>query len=95
MKTHYFVQEHGYYERAAFYEYVCKKYNLKDKFFDKDYMCNSKFPFDIDLEKKYITVIESITCCAMAAQKKVIFNVDEFKKEEKQYDRKSKSISSR
>lgn len=53
MKTHYFVQEHGYYERAAFYEYVCKKYNLKDKFFDKDYMCNSKFPFDIDLEKKY------------------------------------------
>ncbi|MBR3117404.1 MAG: hypothetical protein IKF36_06010 [Bacilli bacterium] len=82
MRTQYFVQEHGYYERGAFYEYIHNKYKLKDLFFNKDYMSSSSFPFVIDFKKKYLTVCESITCCAMAVQNKRIMNVEEFKKKE-------------
>ena len=51
MKKQYFVQAHGYLERALFYEYVHNKFNIKDGYRDKEYMCHSKYPFVIDLKK--------------------------------------------
>ena len=80
-RKQYIVQEHGYYERAAFYDYVHKKYKLKDMFFNKDYMASSNFPFVVDFIEKYLTVVESITVCACAAQSKRIISVEDFKKE--------------
>ena len=82
MRTQYFVQEHGYYERAAFYEYIHNKYKVKDLFFNKDYVSSSNFPFVVDFKKKFLTVCESITCCACAAQAKNILTVEEFKEKE-------------
>ena len=70
MKKQYFVMAHGYLERALFYEYIHSNFKIKDVCFDKEYMCHSNFPFVIDLKKKIMYVLESITCCAMAAQSK-------------------------
>jgi len=77
----YFVQIKGYYERAAFYDYIHKRFKVKDIFFNKDKMASSNFPFVIDFEKNFLTVVESITVCACAAQNKRIISEDEFKKE--------------
>ena len=82
MRNQYFIQEHGYYERAAFYEYIHKKYKLIDLFFNKDYMSSSSFPFVVDFKKKILTVCESITCCACAAQANKIITIEEFKEKE-------------
>ena len=79
MKKQYFVQAHGYLERALFYEYVHNKFKIKDGYRDKEYMCHSKYPFVIDLKEKYMYLLESITSCAMAAQNNKIINVEEFK----------------
>ena len=73
MGKQYFVQIKGYYERAAFYDYIHKRFKVKDIFFNKDKMASSNFPFVIDFEKNFLTVVERR------------YN----------YDRKSKSISSR
>lgn len=81
MSNQYFVQEHGYYERAAFYDYIHNNFKVKDKFFNRDRMCTSNFPFVVDFSDNFLTVCESITCCALAAQRKRIISVDEFKKE--------------
>ena len=79
MKKQFIVGAHGYLERALFYEYIHKKYKIKNLYFDKEYMCHSNFPFVIDFKKKFISVLESITCCAMAAQNKKIVSIEEFK----------------
>ena len=83
MGKQYIVQIKGYNERAAFYDYIHEIFNLKDKFFNKDRMSSSKFPFVVDFDNNYLTVVESITVCACAAQNKRIISKEEFKKKVK------------
>lgn len=79
MKRQYIVSEHGYLNRCLFYKYVHDNYKIKDVYYDKEYMCRSKFPFVVDLKKKILYVCESITCCALASQNKRIIIVKDFK----------------
>lgn len=60
--------------RVDFYNYMS---NLGYRF--KDSIINSKFPFYVDLEKREVIVIESITICACAAHYKQILSFEEFK----------------
>jgi len=79
-KKQYIVKASSYLERALLYEYIHKKYKIKDMFFDKEYMCHSNFPFVVDFKKKKLYVIESISCCACAAQNNQIISIEEFRK---------------
>ncbi len=79
----YIVMESNTSDREEFYEYIHSKYILDDLAFDKEYMIKSHFPFVIDFTKKYFTVLESITCCACAAQNKKIISIEEFKEKTK------------
>ena len=81
MGKQFFVQIKGYNERSKFYDYIHKNFNLEDKFFDKEKMSSSNFPFVIDFEDNYLTVVESSTVCACAAQKKRIISEEECKKQ--------------
>ena len=40
----------------------------------------NKYPFVIDLNTKEFYILESITCCACAAQQDRIISIKEFKK---------------
>ena len=42
-------------------------------------MSISPFPLVIDLKKKIIYILESITCCAIAAQNNIIISEENFK----------------
>ena len=79
MNKQFIVEAHGYLERALFYEYIHSNYKVKDINFDKEEMCHSTFPFVIDLQKKKLYILKSITCCAMAAQNKKIISIEKFK----------------
>ncbi|MEE3343528.1 MAG: hypothetical protein VZS44_05515 [Bacilli bacterium] len=79
MKKSYIVECHGYNNRALFYEYIHNRFKLKDGYYDKEYMCHSNYPFVIDLKKKVLYILESITCCACAAQNNQIISINKFK----------------
>ena len=93
-KEQYMVHDTDISNRKAFYEYIKNKYNLKIRM-TKKRMVQNKFPFVIDFIDNSFWVCESITCCACAAQNKKIITIEKFKEKENNYDRKSKSISSR
>lgn len=79
MKTQYIVQGHGYIERSMFYNYIHNRYKIKDINYTKEEMCQSTFPFIVDLKKKKLYILESITCCAIASQNNKIIKIEEFK----------------
>ena len=81
-KEQYMIQVSGIDKREYFYELIDSNYKLK-KYFTKDYMIHSKFPFIVDFKDKSFWVCESITCCACAAQKKKILTPSEFFKKAK------------
>ena len=58
-------------------ELIDNNYKL-NKYFTKDYMIHSKFPFVIDFKDNSFWVCESITCCACAAQREKILTPREF-----------------
>lgn len=72
---HYLVQPS---DREEFYEYI-HMHKYKDMHFTKEYMISSNFPFGVDIKRKKITVIESATVCACAAQNNQIISFEEFK----------------
>ena len=57
---------------------MINKYKLKNKYEIKT-MYLSPYPFVIDLKKKIIYILESITCCAIAAQNNIIISEENFK----------------
>lgn len=80
-KTQYIVQEDNKMKREQFYDFIIKNYDLKITYpYYKEEFINSNFPFVIDFKEKLFWICESITCCAAAAQRGVIFTIDEFKK---------------
>ncbi len=62
-----------------FYNYLHDR-EYKDKYYDKEYMISSRFPFYVDIDKKEVTLIESITMCACASSSGRIISFDSFKK---------------
>jgi hypothetical protein len=68
--------------REEIYNYIHSNYNVIDYIRDKEYMCNSHFPFILDLEDNTLSLLESITACACAAQNNKIIEFNEFKKGE-------------
>ncbi len=76
-KEQYIVQVSGIDNREYFYELIDNNYKL-NKYFTKDYMIHSKFPFVIDFKDNSFWVCESITCCACAAQREKILTPREF-----------------
>ena len=79
MNKQYIVQESNINNRKEFYNYIINKYKLKT-YTNKEYMINNKYPFVIDLNTKEFYILESITCCACAAQQDRIISIKEFKK---------------
>lgn len=57
---------------------MINKYKLKNKYEIKT-MYLSPYPFVIDLKKKIIYILESITCCAIASQNNIIISEENFK----------------
>ena len=79
MKTQFIVQEQDERKRELFYNYIHKTYDLKDWYpFDKEKYIKINFPFVIDFKEKSFWVCDSITCCACAAQAKVIYSIYQF-----------------
>ena len=79
MDKRYFITGHN---REEIYDYIHSKYNVSDYVRSKEYMCNSHFPFILDLESNTLSLLESVTACACASQNKKIINFDEFKEGE-------------
>ncbi len=79
MKGQYVVQEGNAKKKISFYNYILKKYKLSN------HVDNilSKYPLVIDFEERIIYSLESITCCALAAQNKQIISINDFKKIER------------
>ena len=75
-RSTYFVMPN---DREEFYNYLHDR-KYKDKYYDKEYMISSRFPFYVDIDKKEVTVIESITMCACASSSGRIISSLEFKK---------------
>ena len=55
---------------------IIKNDNIND--IEEDYQ-NEETEEDVDFKEKSFWICESITCCACAAQAKVMFTIDEFK----------------
>ena len=84
MRTQFIVEEHDKLKREQFYNYINDKYNFNNWYpFEKEEFIESNFPFVVDFKEKSFWIVDSITCCACAAQAKVIISIDEFKKMEK------------
>ena len=73
----YMVQESDIKKRERFYNYLHKKYDLKDYIFTKEEIIKSPFPFVIS--DKSLWVCNSITTCACASQSGQIISIKEFK----------------
>ncbi len=79
-KTQFIVAVSGKEERKKFYEYIVNTYKLDIHYpFFKKRFVKSAFPFVIDFKEKKFWVCDSVTCCACAAQAKVIYTPDQFK----------------
>ena len=84
MRTQFIVQEANKRKRKAFYNYINAKYDLTNWYpFEKAAFIKSGFPFVVDFKEKSFWICDSITCCACAAQAKVIYSIDEFQDLEK------------
>ena len=80
MRTQFIVSESDLSKREEFYDYIIDSYDLKIWYpYKKEKFVNNNFPFVIDFEEKSFWICESVTCCACAAQAKVLFTIDEFK----------------
>ena len=78
-KTQFIVNVQGMENRTAFYEYIVNTYELDIWYpFSKIKFIKSNFPFVIDFKENSFWICDSITCCACAAQAKVIYTVDQF-----------------
>lgn len=69
-------------DRKEIYYYIHSKYNVIDYGRDKDYMCKSHYPFVLDLKNHTLSLLESITACACAAQNNKIIKFENFKEGE-------------
>ena len=88
----YIIEEKDLNKKKEFYNYIHKKYNLKD--IHNIDMINTPYPLVVDLDEKDIWICTSITCLACAAQNNQIISIEEFnKKEGISNDRKSKPPS--
>ena len=80
MRSQFIVKESDLAKREEFYNYIINSYDLEIWYpYKKNKFVNNKFPFVIDFKEKSFWVCESITCCACAAQAKVMFTIEEFK----------------
>ena len=80
MRTQFIVRESDLVKREDFYNYIINSYELNIWYpYEKAKFVNNKFPFVIDFKEKSFWICESITCCACAAQAKVMFTIDQFK----------------
>ena len=80
MRTQFIVRESDLVKREDFYNNIINFYELNIWYpYEKAKFVNNKFPFVIDFKEKSFWICESITCCACAAQAKVMFTIDEFK----------------
>lgn len=79
-RTQFIVNVTSKKDRKDFYEYIVHTYKLDINYpFSKRRFIKSNFPFVVDFKEKSFWVCESVTCCACAAQAKVIYTVDQFK----------------
>ena len=74
-KKQYIVHDINLTKREELYEYL-EKENYIFLHGNKEYFINAKFPFFI--EKNIVWICNSITCCAVAAQKGCIITIDEY-----------------
>ena len=81
MKTQFIIQESNKKKREEIIYYVFQNYNMKDFHGQsKEYMIHSSFPLVLDIKNQFFFALESITCCAIAAQKHQIISFTEFLK---------------
>ena len=86
MRTQFIVAVAGKEKRKAFYEYIVNTYKLDIWYpFLKNRFIKSIFPFVIDFKDQSFWICESITCCACAAQSKVIYTMEMFKSMENNF----------
>ena len=84
MKKQFTVQEHGVDKRWDFYNYIHDNFCLDDHFYDLvGEIETDKFTFVVDFSDNSFWICNSITCCACAAQKKLIITPSEFKEKVK------------
>jgi hypothetical protein len=84
-RTQFIVQETDKEKRSDFYDYINKKYKLKNEYpYTKELFVKSNFPFVVDFKERNFWVCDSVTCCAAAASAHVIISIEEFKKIEKE-----------
>ncbi len=79
MKGQFIIQEPNFKKKGKFIEYILDNYKVNNQIRD----CRNKYPLVIDFDEKIIYTLESITCCACAAQNKRIISINHFKKIER------------
>ena len=72
MKGQFIIQEPNHRKRIDFIKYILDKYPLQNRI-------NSHYPIVLDFDKKELYLLESITCCACAAQNNQIISINHFK----------------
>ncbi len=81
LKNQFLIKEENIINREKFYNEMFDLGFRDNLFFkSKSHIINSKFPFLVETNKKTLTVLESITCCAVAQQNNMIIDLEEFKK---------------
>ena len=84
MRTQFIISESDKEKRGLFYDYITNNYKFKIWFpYTKEKFISSEFPFVVDFEENSFWVCESITCCACAAQAKIIISISQFLENEK------------
>ena len=85
MRTQFIVNENDIVKRGHFYDYITNNYKFKISYpFKREMFQKIGFPFVIDYDEKEFWVCRSVTCCACAAQAKVIITIAEFMEQEKE-----------
>ena len=85
MRTQFIVNESDIVKRGHFYDYITNKYKFSISYpFTREMFQKIGFPFVIDYKEKEFWVCRSVTCCACAAQAKVIITIDEFFRKEEE-----------
>ena len=78
-------------ERNDFYNYLVKK-NFKAEDFTKEDFINKGYPFTINKRFKLFSLLNSVTCCALAQENKKIISVEEYIKQDKKANKNDKKI---
>ena len=75
LETQFLVTEENLERRREFYNYMKSKGFIDNIFYkSEERIVNNLLPFRIDLDKKGISVSESITCLAVCQQLNLIIN---------------------